>query len=77
MIKRRWKCYAGAGDKIYSIVKSNKDMTTSGIVLKLLDSDIKVTWKLVDSFLVELESDKKIKRVRIGDKHKINFWNIC
>ena len=76
MVKRRWNKHSGIGDKIFSIVKSNKSITTSGIITKLKDKDIKVTWKLVDSYLMEFEKDKKIKRVTIGDKHKINFWDI-
>ena len=75
-MKRRWKCYSGISDKIYSIVKANKDITTSGIITKLKEQGIKVTWKLVDSFLTELEEENKVKRIKIGDKHKINFWNI-
>lgn len=75
MIKRRWKCHLGVPEKILSIVKSNKDITTSGIIVKLKEQGIKVTWKLVNSFLIEFEKDKKIKRVQIGDKHKINFWS--
>lgn len=76
MTKRRWKCHSGVSDKILVIIKSNKDITTSGIIVKLKEQDIKVTWKLVNSFLVEFEEAKKIKRIQIGDKHKINFWNL-
>lgn len=75
MGKRRWKCHSGVGDKILSIVKANKDITTNMILVKLKDQEIKVTWKLVNSFLEEFEEEGKIKRVVIGDKHKINFWN--
>lgn len=76
MIKRRWTKHSGINDKIFSIVKKNKSITTSGIIVKLKEKDIKVTWKLVNSYLMEFEKDKKMKRVMIGDKHKINFWNI-
>ena len=76
MTKRRWKRHSGVKDKIFSIVKSNKDITTSGIIVKLKEKDIKVTWKLVNSFLVEFEQDKKITRIQIGQMHKINFWNV-
>ena len=76
MIKRRWKCHLGISDKIFQLIKSNKDLTTSGIIVKLEEQNIKVTWKLVNSYLVEFEESKKIKSVQIGDKHKINFWNV-
>jgi len=76
MIRRRWKCHEGIGDKILEILKNNKTRTTSGIILKLKDYDFFVTWKLVNSYLCEFESDKKVTRIQIGDKHKINFWNI-
>ena len=74
-MKRRWNKHAGVSDKIISIVKCNQNITTSGIIVKLKEQNIKVTWKLVNSYLEEFESDKKIVRVKIGDKHKINFWN--
>ena len=75
MAKRRWKCHDGVGEKILSLVKSNKDITTSGIIVELKKQGIKVTWKLVNSFLEEFEEANKVKRVQIGDKHKISFWN--
>lgn len=73
---RRWEKHSGVDEKIISILKFNRDMTTSGIIVKLKEQDIKVTWKLVNSYLEEFEKDKKIKRIEIGDKHKINFWNM-
>lgn len=77
MEKRRWKCHSGVDDKIFAIIKTSKDITTSAIVTKLKEQEIKVTWKLVNSFLLEFEEAGKIKRVQIGEKHKINFWNVC
>ena len=76
MTKRRWKCHEGIDDKIFSIIKSNKDITTSGILVKLREEDVRATWKLINSYLIELEEAKKVIRVQIGDLHKINFWNI-
>jgi hypothetical protein len=75
-MKRRWKKHIGVDKKILDIVKRNKDITTSGILLKLKDKKINVTWKLVNSHLVEFQESKKVKRFQIGDKHKINFWNL-
>ena len=76
-LKRRWICHIGIDKKILDIVKQNKDITTSGILLKLKDKNINVTWKLVNSHLVEFKQNKKVKRIQIGDKHKINFWNLA
>ena len=76
-IKRRWKKYDGVGVDILNIVKKNKNITTSGVIKKLKDSNISVTWKLVNSYLVEFQESKKVKRIQIGDKHKINFWNLA
>ena len=76
MVKRRWNKHSGVSDNIFSIVKCNPNITTSGIIVKLKEQNIKVTWKLVNSYLEEFEKDKKVVRVKIGDKHKINFWNI-
>lgn len=73
---RRWKCYSGIGEKILSILKSNKNITTNGIISRLREQDLYVTWKLVNSYLLEFEQDKKVKRMQIGDVHKINFWNL-
>lgn len=75
-MRRRWKCYSGIDIKIFNIVKSNKHITTSGILLKLKEKKTSVTWKLVNSYLVELEQNKKVKRIQVGDIHKINLWNI-
>lgn len=75
-MKRRWKCYAGVDIKIFNIVKTNKDITTSGIINKLKEQKIEVTWKLVNSYLVEFKKAKKVKSIQIGDIHKINFWNV-
>lgn len=75
-MKRRWKCHIGVGKKILNIVKTNKDITTSAILGKLKNQKISVTWKLVNSYLVEFEESKKVKRIQIGEVHKINFWNI-
>ncbi len=76
MIKRRWKCHEGIGDEILSTVRSNKDITTSGILKKLSEQDINVTWKLVNSYLVEFEEAKKTRRFQMGEKNKISFWSI-
>ncbi len=73
--KRRWRTHEGASDKILIIVKSNKNLTTNAIIKLLAEQNFKVTWKLVDSRLCELEEEGKIKRIQIGDAHKINFWN--
>ncbi len=75
-MKRRWKCYAGVDIKIFDIVKFNKNITTSGIINKLKEQKIDVTWKFVNSYLVEFKKAKKVKNIQIGDRHKINFWNI-
>jgi len=76
-MKRRWKCHNGVDIVIFDIVKNNKDITTSGVIRKLKEEGFEVTWKLVNSFLVEFQEEKKVKRIQIGDKHKINFWNVC
>ncbi len=76
-IKRRWRRYSGIKDKIFLIIKSNQYVTTAGVVVILKDQEINVTWKLVNSFLMELEFENKVNRFKIGDKHKINLWNIC
>lgn len=74
-MKRRWKCHAGVDKRILSIVESNEGITTSRIIVKLKEENIRVTWKLVNSHLVEFEEEGGVSRVQIGQAHKINFWN--